>query len=153
VTAVVDADLQDITETIWGSLFRLPLEPSDAFGQDGHSTVTSVVHIDGAWHGAVMLRCPMALAAMLTAAIFQAGDEPDTDDIGDAIGELANMAAGNVKALLPEPCSISLPAVAFGCNYQLSVVGAVSVASAAFTCAGHPLLVTLLERAPQRDDQ
>ena len=54
--------------------------------------------------------------------------------------------AGNVKALLPEPCGISLPAVAFGRDYQLSVVGTAVVATTQLACAGHPLTVTLLNR-------
>lgn len=144
---VVDNDLDQIARTIWGTLFEIPLEAGQAASLDPHPTVTSVVHIDGAWQGAVVLRCPMALAATLTAAMFQADVEPEADDIRDALGELANMVAGNVKALLPEPCGISLPAVAFGLDYQLQVVGTSPVARAEFSSQGHPLVVTLLERS------
>lgn len=153
MTTVDDSDLAEIARTIWGTLFELPLETSATTHHDGDSTVTSVVHIDGAWHGAVMLRCPMALAAVVTSAMFQTGAEPVADDVRDALGELANMLAGNVKALLPEPCGISLPAVAFGADYQLRVVGAVEVATAAFTCGGQPFVVTLLHRSPERGDR
>lgn len=144
---VVDNDLDQIARTIWGTLFELPLEDGRAATLDQDATVTSVVHIDGAWRGAVVLRCPMALAAAVTAAMFQADVEPEADDIRDALGELANMVAGNVKALLPEPCGISLPAVAFGLDYQLQVVGTVPIAQAAFSSGGQPLVVTLLERS------
>jgi len=148
---VTDADLEEVTETIWGTLFEFPLERSGPVAgrdtdTDTDATVTSVVHIDGAWHGAVVLRCPMALATTLTSAMFQTA-EPGTDDIRDALGELANMTAGNVKALLPEPCGISLPTVAFGLDYQLDVVGTVAIATANFTCAGQLLVVTLLRRS------
>lgn len=150
MTAVEQQDLEAIATTIWDTLFDFPLERSDASRPGGESTVTSVVHIDGAWHGAVLLQCAMALAATVTSAMFQTGAEPRTDDVADALGELANMIAGNVKALLPEPCGISLPAVAFGMDYQLNVVGTAPVASAAFTCAGHSLVITLLHRSAER---
>jgi len=144
---VVDSDLEMVTRTIWETLFALPLERSgDESRQAGDATVTSIVHIDGAWQGAVMLRCPMTLAVVLTSAMFQAGADPGTDDVRDALGELANMAAGNLKALLPEPCGISLPTVAFGLDYQMSVVGTVTIATASFTCEGHPLVVMLLHQ-------
>ena len=45
------------------------------------------------------------------------------DEVSDALGELTNMVAGNVKALLPESCAISLPTVALGTNYKINVVG------------------------------
>jgi len=144
VTTVVDGDLEEITRSIWSTLFELTLARADGWHPGGDPTVTSVVRIDGAWHGAVVFRCPMALAAGLTAAMFRGDGEPSEDDVRDALGELANMMAGNVKALLPEPCGISLPSVAFGRLGAPDVPGGVPVATAAFTCAGHPLVVALV---------
>jgi CheY-specific phosphatase CheX len=146
-TTVVDADLDQIVRVIWGSFLELPLATATDPLAGGVPTVTSVVNIDGAWRGAVMMQFPSDLAVTVTAAIFQADTEPDQHDVGDALGELANMVAGNVKALLPEPCGISLPTVAFGPDYQLSVVGTEPVASATFTCEGRPFVVTLLQRS------
>ena len=82
--------------------------------------------------------------------MFQARVDPDLDDVRDALGELANMLGGNIKALLPAPSQISLPAVAIGSDYELSVVGTGEVARVAFTCDGQPLLVTLLQRPSPR---
>ncbi len=64
----------------------------------------------------------------------------------DALGELTNVFAGNIKALLAQPSSISLPTVAFGPSYEIGVVGATVVARVSFVCEGHPLVVTILER-------
>lgn len=149
---VGDTDLAEITRTIWGTLFEVPLGDGPAAADGGGPTVTGVVHIDGAWHGAILLQCPMPVAATLTEALFQSGGEPRPDDIRDALGELTNMLAGNVKALLPEPCGISLPAVAFGSDYEVIVVGTTAVATAAFSFDDRPVVVTLLERsAPAAD--
>jgi CheY-specific phosphatase CheX len=149
--AAIDADITEITRTIWATLFELPLEDGDTAPLGPESTVTSCIQIDGAWHGAVVLQCPLTLARTLTAAMFQADAAPELDEIFDALGELANMLGGNVKALLPGPSRISLPAVAVGSDYQLSVVGTSAVTSLAFSCDGHPLRVTLLQQSGQAD--
>jgi hypothetical protein len=41
--------------------------------------------------------------------------------------------------------------VAIGSDYKLSVVGTSEVASVSFSCDGHPLLVTLLQRSGSAD--
>jgi CheY-specific phosphatase CheX len=147
--ATIDDDIKDVARTIWSTLFELPLEDGDAAPLGPESTVTSCVQIDGAWQGAVVLQCPLTLARTLTAAMFQADAAPEIDEVHDALGELANMLGGNVKALLPGPSRISLPAVAVGSDYQMSVVGTNAVTSLSFTCDGHPLRVTLLQQSGQ----
>src|ERR1019366_6717354 len=110
----IDADIEEITGMIWESLFDFPLERVADAPIDGEPVVTGFVSIDGAWNGAIMVRCPIALATTLTTAMFQADNAPGFDDVRDALGELTNMVAGNVKALLPSPRNLSLPAVALG---------------------------------------
>ena len=142
----LQGDIIEIARSILESMFDLPLDEAATPALDVRSTVTGCVHIDGAWNGAVILQCPMVLATRLTVEMFQGPSSPEADEVRDAIGELTNMLAGNVKGLLPEPCRISLPGVALGSDYRFSVVGTVAVASVPFSCAGHPLVVTLLQR-------
>jgi chemotaxis protein CheX len=142
----ISADIEGITRMIWATLFDLPLELGDALEFVPKSSVTSCVQIDGGWDGALVVKCPLALAQTLTAQMFEVESTPDLNDVRDALGELANMLGGNVKALLPAPSQISLPAVAVGSDYELSVVGTNEVASVSFNCDGQPLLVTLLQR-------
>jgi chemotaxis protein CheX len=67
--------------------------------------------------------------------------------VRDALGELTNMVAGNVKAMLPQPSAISLPTVAFGRHYDITVVGTRLVASVSFTSETHPFVVSLVQRS------
>jgi chemotaxis protein CheX len=142
-----EADLDDITRTIWATLFEHAIERSDAAVIGVESTVSSIVHIDGAWQGAVILRCPQTLGAALTAEMLGSKSMPTFDDIGDALGELTNMVAGNLKALLPAPSSISLPAVVFGSDYELDVPNTTVVASVPFVCDEQPIVVMLVQRS------
>lgn len=142
------SDIEQICQMIWDSLFGLALEAAPEPDLSGDATVTSFVHIDGAWQGVVMVQCTMDFASQLTKSMFD--DDSDGPvgeaDLRDALGEVANMVAGNVKALLPEPCSISLPAVALGTDDTVSVPRTALVTTVPFTCDGEPLVITLLER-------
>ena len=147
-----EAELVEITERVWDSLFDVPLvarDPSEPLGRTSGRAISGCVHITGAWDGAVTLHCSEKLAKLVTGAMFEMEpDEAGEDDVRDALGELANMVGGNVKALLPEPCRISLPAVADGADYRLSIPGAYPLTAVTWTCGGEPLLVRILERAP-----
>ena len=145
-----EPELTEITERVWASLVEAPLlprQPGQPGPAGGSRTFTGCVQITGAWEGAVTVHCSEELAKALTAAMFMV-DPSDTsaEEVTDALGELANMVGGNVKALLPEPCRISLPAVADGMDYRLSVPGARPVTAVTWTCNGEPLMVRLLER-------
>ncbi len=77
------------------------------------ATVSSWVEVVGPWTGSVVLSCPPDTAADLTRALLrdQAPAALDTEDVEDALGELANVLGGNVKALLPGPSALGLPEV------------------------------------------
>ena len=145
-----EPELTEITERVWTSLVEAPLlprQPGQPAPAPGSRTFTGCVQITGAWEGAVTVHCSEALAKALTAAMFMVDPEDTTaEEVADALGELANMVGGNVKALLPEPCRISLPAVADGMDYRLSVPGARPVTAVTWTSDGEPLMVRLLER-------
>jgi chemotaxis protein CheX len=145
-----EPELTEITERVWNSLVTValaPRQPGQPGPVPGSRTFTGCVQITGAWEGAVTVHCSEELAKRLTAAMFMVEVADTTpEEVSDALGELANMVGGNVKALLPEPCRISLPAVADGMDYRLSVPGARPVSAVTWTCNGEPLMVRLLER-------
>ena len=143
----ISADIESIAGTIWDALFQSSLVPGaeGTLGED--SQVTCLVHLHGAFQGAVMIQCPEALGSKLTAAMTQDAGTGGSEEMVDALGELTNMFAGNLKALLPKPSSISLPTVAFGPHYELGVVGAKVVARVPFLCDEHPFVVTVLRRS------
>lgn len=142
----IEEDIREIARTIWASLFELTIEPGPDPAGAVQAEVTSLVHIDGAWQGAVVVQCEMSLATALSQAMFQSTDAPSFADVCDALGEITNMLAGNLKALLPEPSVLSLPAVARGSDYEVAVPGTTVAATVPLVCNGQPLVVRLLER-------
>jgi chemotaxis protein CheX len=113
-TVVTQDDLAEMVEQVWASYLDpegvSPLIPS---GDEKQATeVHSTVSITGTWHGHLVYASSM-LAARRAAAAFLAmePDEVGQEDISDVLGELANIVGGNVKAMLPAGCFLSLPTV------------------------------------------
>jgi hypothetical protein len=79
-----------------------------------HAATTSAwVEVVGPWTGSVVLSCLPETATELTRALLggHAPAELGPEDVEDALGELANVLGGNVKALLPGPSALGLPEV------------------------------------------
>ena len=138
----------DIVESIWRSVVGLDLERTTGTAMpDGeHRFLTGCVQITGGWEGAVMLDCSAALARRTAGIMLDVDmDAASIEEIHDALGELANMAAGNLKTMLPGPCQLSLPAVIEGIDYKMMVPGSQLLVRVSYTCRGEPLTVTLLK--------
>lgn len=67
-------------------------------------------------------------------------------DVADAWGELVNMIAGNLKALMPPPSEVSLPSVVEGTTYIYRVPRTEVLNELTFACLGKRIRVTVLEQ-------
>jgi CheY-specific phosphatase CheX len=72
------------------------------------------VDVAGPMGGRVLLTTERSTAVELTRALLGLGadDAVGDADIVDALGEVANVVGGNVKALVPDPGALTLPEVA-----------------------------------------
>jgi chemotaxis protein CheX len=111
---VKEGDLIEMVDQVWLSyLDPEELNPLIPTGEEKQLTeVHATVSITGSWHGHLVYACS-TLAAKRAAAAFLAMevDEVGQEDIQDVLGELANIIGGNVKAMLPNGCFLSLPTV------------------------------------------
>lgn len=109
-----------------------------------------LLDITGNWNGTVTLSITEAGAVSLARAMF---DDPDGElsraDVQDAVGELGNILAGNIKSCLPEPSVLSLPVVLS----QLTPAGSGSQSrvDVALGWDEHFVLVNLTETDPQKE--
>lgn len=143
---IQESDIQQLTGEIWGGMLQIELLPATNREKIG-AGIGACVQITGAWEGTVRVDCSLALARLATARFL--ATEPEQVDIAqirDAIGELANMSAGSVKPLLPKPCQLSLPSVADGGDYTLTVPHGEVILNTAFDFNGEPLRVSVLQR-------
>ncbi|MEU7903130.1 chemotaxis protein CheX [Actinoplanes sp. NPDC049118] len=111
---VGEDDLAEMVEQVWVSyLDPEGISPLVLNGDAKQlSEVHSTVSITGTWHGHLVYASSRN-AAKKAAAAFLAmePDEVSQDDLSDVLGELANIVGGNVKAMLPAGCYLSLPTV------------------------------------------
>jgi hypothetical protein len=112
VSALIDeATVQGIADEAWLALvgedeFLVPLP-----GEPVAEPVSSWVEIVGPWNGAVVITTGRETAEELARCLLR-GHAPevlDDEDVEDALGEIANVVGGNVKAVLPGPSVLGLP--------------------------------------------
>jgi chemotaxis protein CheX len=124
---LLEHDLISLTESIWTSVFDAEATPVPASYAKEHldgATMTAAVNITGGWEGSVSFTFPDALCHRIAQDMFGLSeDELTIDEVYDAIGELANIAGGNVKGMIEAPCQLSLPMVTQGVHYTQTVPG------------------------------
>ncbi len=149
VSGVTESEITEVTNSVWESMLGLSLLVVDEEPQpDAGPYMTGCVLISGAFEGAVTLECSKSAATLLAGSMFGMTEDELTDsETTDALGELANMVGGNLKALVVQPSKISLPSVAEGDSYKVSIPGTVPSSTVHFLCEGHPVHVTLYVRA------
>lgn len=149
-------DLDSITDNVWTTTMGLPVLPwllDPPRIDHAAGALAGSIAIDGAWRGGVTLSCPQALARRVAEVIFGLEDaeaaEPTPSQMADALAELTNMTGGNLKALLPEPCVLSLPSIST--PEEASRHPGQLIAEACFECEGEPFVVRVYEEAVAAD--
>jgi chemotaxis protein CheX len=138
-TSVLGADAVAIEGDVTGAV------DSPTFGG---RTLVACVQISGAWSGAVLMWCTGEFASLAVKAMFDVGDGADEER--DAVGEIANMVAGNLKATLPSPSRLSLPIVASGHGFGLDVRHSRPIERVEFLVdEEHHVVVTLVREEPR----
>lgn len=134
-----------IVQDTWISTLGLQIDRSAAEPVETEA-ITVCVKITGAWEGEVRLRCPHALARCIAAAIFQLeADGMGASEILDALSEIIHIIGGNLKALLPQPVTLSLPTLPNPGSRTPATPPSHAIGHLALTSEGHPFVVTLLE--------
>lgn len=143
---IIPEDIRQIVSDIFEAMLGLPVVVGPA-EMDGARRLTACVLISGGWEGAVAVDCTEVLARRVTESMLGLGPgEASPEDVRDAIGEVANVAGGNVKALLGTECALSLPTVTEGVDLRLRVPGMRIVAEAGFLSDEEPFRVLVLEK-------
>jgi chemotaxis protein CheX len=105
------------------------------------------VRISGSWGAEVRLGCSAELARAAAGVMFGLpSDEVTPADVADALGELTNILAGNLKSLLPGVNALGLPSVSESGGRPRH---GTALVEAGFLCRGQPLWVdVMVEKEP-----
>lgn len=149
------AELGEVVSEVWASFLddtlllaeTAPEAPLPASGR-----VTSWVCVSGGWTGHLYVITTPAGARHIAATMFElAPEEVTTEQIADAIGEIANMVGGTVKAMVGADSSLSLPQVVLDAGAVVSPDAEQRV-SARGCWHGEPLEFALWERQTCREE-
>ena len=143
----VEADLiAEFVADIWRMVVCRTPTPAPDLPAPAADWQTAWVQITGAWRGTVSVSGPPAVMQSLASAVLGLPPERVKEsDRADAVGELAAMLAGNLKAILPPPCYLSRPAVAATDGAEPEGVARRRVLKGGFLDPAGPFLVTVAE--------
>jgi len=148
---VTEETFYKIIQDTWASTLGFQVDCPVSVELSAIGVLTVCVRISGAWEGEVQLDCPLPLARLMAAAIFQVNtDKADNDDILDALSELIHIVGGNLKALLPQPVTLSLPSLLEPTNLAHSTPQGPIVCRLTLMSEGQPFEVTLLGGQPAK---
>ncbi len=137
--------IDELVEVTHGVIFPLLGQVDDLADRDsiGSDLLRGSVSIQGKSRAIVTVDCSDTLARRLSAAMFDTTENALSDeDVEDALGEIANIIGGNIKALLPGPCVLGLPKIEHGIGHRPENI----IIEQAFHCTGEPFRVCVSER-------
>jgi len=149
---VTESDLAEMAGQVWVSY--LDPEGVSPLVQNGEvkqlTEVHSTVSITGSWHGHLVYACSVQAATKAAAAFLaMEPDEVSQEDISDVLGELANIVGGNVKAMLPTGCFLSLPTVVLAPDTASYYPAAERISGLYGTWAGEPVSISMWQSVKQ----
>jgi chemotaxis protein CheX len=126
------------------------LEPGAEPVSQPQSGITAMVGLAGVLCGMITIRCSSDTAIKLASKM--AGDEAakDPNIVGDAMGELCNMVAGNFKAKvtsLSDHCMLSVPTVISGDNYVMQAAEPSESLQVALNLDNSPIWISLITQS------
>jgi chemotaxis protein CheX len=144
--------LEEVITTMFATVLHMDIwrNPAAMVASQGQPHISASVQVSGAWIGIVVLTIPTTLAETLSASMFEIDeDELTTEDVEDAMGELANIAGGSFKSSMEGHCKLGLPVVASGLNYCVRFPGSVEIAKFGFECEDECFHATIIEKEDQ----
>ncbi|MCS7314557.1 MAG: chemotaxis protein CheX [Bryobacterales bacterium] len=139
-------DAVRVVQDVFRTMLGIEVEPVVVIWPPEDDLINVTVHYAGAWKGALLLECTRPQACAFTGRLLGT-NPPDevNDDVRDAVGELANMIAGNLKPVLPPGVALSMPTLVEGTDYALRILGGNLAGMIAFRCCVGAFWVSLIQ--------
>jgi CheY-specific phosphatase CheX len=141
-------DINEIVTDIWTAMLGFPVQLRSEPAADAPDLISARVTITGEWDGSLVVNCPERLSREVATAMLQVEEEQLTmGTVFDAVGEVANMTAGNVKNLIEGLCRLTTPTVTDEGDLSVPDEDSEKVFEAAFDCRDQSFWVTILQAA------
>jgi chemotaxis protein CheX len=120
--------ITDATTEIFETMIMLDISAGDPLKEKINNfkcSVSGVIGLAGSCKGMLAIHLPDKVAMAITGSFIGMDVTEVDDDVTDAIGELANMVAGNIKMILDEAgnnVTLSIPSCVHGEEYTMDTV-------------------------------
>lgn len=139
----------DGTAEVFTTMLMVELEagkPIEGPGGEVESNLTSMLGLGKDIKGMLAVHCPASVAKDITGTFLGMEVAELDDDVKDAIGEIANMVAGNLKIFFQEhdmTIELAIPTTVVGKSFRTAgMSGAIRIA-VPFTMNGATFLIEL----------
>jgi len=132
---------------VFGMMANAELTPLAEPPDQPQGEQTAMVGLAGALCGMITIRCKKDVAVKLATAMLGEDAKFNPSMVGDALGELCNMVAGNFKSKitsLADHCMLSVPTVIWGEDYVMQMVQPNSGFQFALVCENLPIWFSLM---------
>lgn len=103
--------LEQLVQDVCHTMLGLPVTPADVV-QEMMPTMLASISITGPADWIVEVEATAHCARRIAAALFaMSADDLSLDEVCDALGELVNIIGGNLKGIMCEDATLSLPCV------------------------------------------
>ncbi len=97
----IGQDIINAATDVFSTMLMIDLvagEPIEGAGGEVISNITSMLGLGGDIRGMLAVHCPAVVAMAITSGFLGMDVDSLNEDVKDAIGEIANMIAGNLKS-------------------------------------------------------
>lgn len=139
--------ISQATQEIFQTMLMMEASPGQAMGERSKcfsNSVSAIVGMAGSSKAMLAIHIPESTALVITSSFLMMEVSEMDDDVKDAIGELANMVAGSIKADLVEQgmeFKLSIPSVVCGAEYEIDCLSDSEGAIMPFSIDGGEFLV------------
>jgi len=142
-------EISAATQEIFSSMVMLEVTPGEPFKRSDSKLVNSIsgiIGLAGSVKGMLAIHLPDQAALAITTAFLGMDVEEIDEDVCDAVGELANMLGGSMKAILDPGGSevqLSMPSAVHGEEYAVDCLTDAESVAVPFAFNGQTFIVEL----------
>jgi chemotaxis protein CheX len=118
------AHVASAAKQVFEMMLGMEIEPGQDYVESGtprpSGGVVALIGLGGAWMGTGMVTCPVELSCKIASTMMMSEYTAVTDDVLDAMAEIANMIFGHMKTEIEEQLGglcLSIPTVVYGRNF------------------------------------
>ena len=142
-------DIIDSTQEIFSSMIMLDVSPGKPFKRSDamlQNSISGIIGLAGETKGMLAIHLSNEAALAVTTAFLGMEVEKIDEDVRDAVGELANMLGGNLKAVLDpngSAINLSMPSAIHGEEYAIDCLADAETVTVPFSFNGQTFMVEL----------